>query len=429
MALTLDGKNIFFSVDEFESLCTQVPVDPHHRIVTDLMADLLQLLKNLASAEKIKSKILLIPMDDRQRYKKAIRYILFTYPYIQTRLVKSIPIAYLNSGHLFDEYIAALTRDNADYVDLLYGINSSRTLAIYSQVSEKLKGITITTTSRSGIRGLFSRRIFATTLTYENEKAFLQTKRKEHVTVVDNFNNELGIGTGGAFRRQWDGLGLLDSTPQSTMAFIEDKAKNATKASRREFFDGLKNSRYSPSESYRPELNLQKDRHISEAELNRFHPILATMMSVPDSCERHAMFVNSVRRSCKYGIAMVVSNPSYQAVQAKVHFVLDGLGDLGKLAYKVPTYKDTPKKSGEFNQDYVAITTSELCFCARYWDQVKNTVIFYVNGREVPPPWEADYTVASDATGSQLYSNQEAWLCYQLSHEIFGKKPFPLNLS
>jgi hypothetical protein len=136
----------------------------------------------------------------------------------------------------------------------------------------------------------------------------------------------------------------------------------------------------------------------------------------------HARFVYGVRRACKGGLAMVASDPQYRQANAQVHFILDGLGDLGAVAYKYPL----PGKG-----EYVAITSSELGFCFRYWNDpqfpLSAVVKLYVNGDRVTPPWDANWTKA-DAVGNNVFSNQEAWLRYGLYRSIVqpGGKAFPV---
>jgi len=78
---------------------------------------------------------------------------------------------------------------------------------------------------------------------------------------------------------------------------------------------------------------------------------------------------------------------------------------------------------------FVAITTSELLFCYRYWRDpvfpLSAVVKFYVNGSKVRAPWEGDWRL-NDFNGRAVVSNQEAWLRYDLARSMRSvARPFP----
>jgi hypothetical protein len=145
----------------------------------------------------------------------------------------------------------------------------------------------------------------------------------------------------------------------------------------------------------------------------------------------HARMVKAVRRACKGGIALVASLQAYRDNGAKVHFLLDRMGDLGRIARK--DFLDTPE-----NDTYVPITTSELCFCFRHWDSVcyrrggetklKDIVNFYCNGARVFAPWKGEWR-RHDCFGVPVFSNPEAWARYGLYRKLVGSDThgFPGN--
>ena len=380
MAFTIDGVAVTFDRATFEQLCKEEKVTWAVSSLKGLRS--LLSAKVAPSGAAIVAEIRKIPADKRVKYKDAIKYVLFSWPGV-------IPQSQMNpvtEGRMLDrlgfQAMFASMDGATDCVDLQYGISGARGLAPYK----------------------------------------LTTGR---VRFADDFNNASNLGTGAAFSRMWQGYGDLSATPQTVAASYRQgekadpttgRVRGIAQATRSDYVEGMLASRYSPTRSFgEGPKQLKKDTQQSLQTMAGIHG----QKEAKEHFVQHARFVRSVRRACKGGIAMAASNPSYRAVDAKVHFVLDGLGDLGKMA----------KKDKIAGKDYVAITSSELAFCCRYWNDrdfpLSGVVKLYVNGQRVLPPWEADWTVV-DAENKNVYSNQEAWLRYLLCQELIGtKKPFP----
>jgi hypothetical protein len=107
-----------------------------------------------------------------------------------------------------------------------------------------------------------------------------------------------------------------------------------------------------------------------------------------------------IRRACKLGIAMVATDPSFLNRQAKIHFALDHM-DLELCAQKAPRVLEGRLKK--------PITTSEICYVFRYWEQLKNVVIFYVGMKSVAAPWEEDWEENSIGNKTVVKASKSAW--------------------
>jgi hypothetical protein len=380
MPFTIDNVTVTFDMATFEALCTEEKVTWSRSSLKDLRAKLAT--TPAPGGGAILQEIRKIPMDKRLKYKPALKYVLFSWPGVVDP-TKMNPVADGRmAGRLDFQGMFATMNGGTDFVDLQYGISGARAMTPYR----------------------------------------LTTGR---VRFADDFNNASNLGTGAAFKRSWQGYGFLDAKKSTiTAAFRkgeqaddQGRTRGIASATRNEYVEGMLGSRYSPTRSLgEGAKKLTKDTQQSLQTMAGIHG----QKHAQEHFVQHARFVKSVRRACKGGIAMVASHPGYRGVDAKVHFVLDGLGDLGKMARK----DKLPAKG-----DYVAITSSELAFCCRYWNNrefpLNGVVKFYINGDRVYAPWEADYTVA-DAQTNNVYSNQEAWLRYQLCQElIVPPKPFP----
>lgn len=110
----------------------------------------------------------------------------------------------------------------------------------------------------------------------------------------------------------------------------------------------------------------------------------------------------AIRRACKFGIGMAAQTLRWENPVARIHFVLDGV-DLPKVA-----------SSGQSGKDrFVAITTSEIRYVYRYWEELKGTVIFYVNMEQVAAPWEEDWELESiKGKECMVSSGFKAWESY-----------------
>lgn len=376
MPYAIGGNPVQFQMAEFERLATTEGAKWGSSSLKKLRT-LLQRTAPPLQRQEILFELNKVPLPKRTKYKKAIKYLMFHFPNMVPAGDMTASTGLIPNRLDFQAYYA--TMDPAtEYVDLMYGISMARTYAPYQ----------------------------------------LQNGR---VGQADDFNNASNIGTGLAFQRQWPGFGTLDATPDSTRQDVLRGAPNRGQVrsdfARSAHINGLLGTRYSPTSVYAtPTSHLTKDAHKSRADMVGMHG-----RNADSHFWAHARFVKAVRRACKGGIAMVASSPLYTNVNAKIHFVLDGLGDLGMIARKDPL----PNKG-----DYVAITTSELCFCCRYWDDpqypLRDVVKFYVDGARVYAPWEADWTI-NDALNNSVISNQEAWKRYQLCRDVLVPqgKQFP----
>ena len=375
MPFTINNTALTFSITEFDRIAREC--HPSINLNNSSLSRLRELLQQ-APANILKQEVSLrisrMSQAKRIKYKKVIKYVAFHCGAISQGIVLNM----LANGRIphkynFQRYYATMDT-STDYVDLMYGIAQSRRFAPYQlAVSRPLQ--------------------------------------------CDDFNNASNIGTGLAFGRQWDGSGLLNITRQETLDSIQRGGALGnvrSDASRQVFANGLLASRYNPTDAYNmPNDKILKDTHHNRATIEAQHPDTHRGRQAANRHYwAHARMVKGVRRACKGGIAMVASSPLYRAVNAKVHFVLDGLGDLGTMARK----DSLPNKD-----DYVAITTSELAFCCRYWNDpdypLRDIVKFYVNGNRVYAPWDAEWTLP-DANGAGVRSNQEAWLRYQYASQI-----------
>lgn len=386
MPFTINNTLVTFSIAEFDriaQLCNSSVRFGNSSL--DNLRALLTRTSPPVQKQEVSLRISRMSHAKRSKYKKVIKYVSFHCSAISQNLVlNAVANGRLTNRLNFQSYYA--TMDAAtDYVDLMYGIAPARSYAPYRlTVGRPLQ--------------------------------------------CDDFNNASNIGTGVAFQRLWTGAGLLNVTRQDAMDSIRrGVGVNAlgdirNEATRQVFSNGLLASRYNPADVFTMESNrLLKDTHQDRSVIRSQHPdTILGRRAADQHYWAHARMLKGIRRACKGGIAMVASSSLYQNVDAKVHFVLDGLGDLGSMARK----DSLPNKD-----DYVAITSSELAFCCRYWNDtnypLRNVVKFYVNGNRVHAPWEADWYL-NDATGTQVYSNQEAWLRYLYSHEsVSGPKSLP----
>ncbi len=380
MAFTIDGTVVQFNLATFESLCKEEKANWLVSSMKGLRSSLSA--KTQPSAAQVKQEILAIPGDKRKKYKDALKYLIFSWP----GMVDPNKMNVVTSGKITDrigfQAMFKTMDSTTDFADLQYGISGARAMTPYRLTSGRVR-------------------------------------------FADDFNNASNLGTGSAFERTWQGYGFLTATNSSVeqkfrtgeKQDLNGKTRGIAQTTRDEYVEFMLASRYSPVRSLGESgKKLKKDTQQSLQTMTGIHGKKQAQLHF----QQHARFVRSVRRACKGGIAMVASHQGYRAVDAKVHFVLDGLGDLGKMARK-----DALPGKG----DYVAITSSELCFCCRYWDDptypLSPVVKFYINGDRVLPPWQADYTDA-DAEGNNVYTNQEAWLRYLLCQELIGtKKAFP----
>jgi|GEM_PF-2661500 len=380
--LSINGAQLSFSMDEFNRLARDAGAVFGNRVFKSELETLRELLTRAVppvQPQEVIRTIDLMPLEKRQKYRKLIDYVAFHFPDL-IHSSELTPIPDPRTGTSFHTEFALM--QPGDYVDLVYGLSLERGLAPYSGVNARY---------------------------------------------CDKFNRAANVGNGVAFGREWIGAGRLDTTVASATASITQTAnipglkEGITQANRRVHVNGLMASRLSPVTALQMERRrLRKDLHKTPAQIQSWNNLPDGSWLIQDHLWAHARMVKAVRRACKGGIAMVASSPAYQAVNAKIHFVLDGLGDLGAVAMKRPLPNRGP---------FVAITTSELLFCYRYWRDpvfpLSAVVKFYVNGSKVRAPWEGDWRL-NDFNGRAVVSNQEAWLRYDLARSMRSvARPFP----
>ncbi|TXF99242.1 hypothetical protein [Massilia arenae] len=369
------GERLTFSQEEFDRLARKAGAvfgNRVHKSELQALRDLLTRRSPPVAAADVLGAISQIPLQKREKYKEVIRYIAFHYAdMIDNGAI--IAVADPRIGTTFaQEYALMLPGDN---VDLIYGARSGRGLPPYTGVGAR---------------------------------------------ICDNFNNAANIGNGLAFGRTWDGTGGWGVKASAATASIVGTAditgprEGISQLTRRAHVTGLMASRMNPATA----LEMDREKLRKDLQKTPFRIQLANGYSNPKDMRiarhlwAHARMVKGVRRACKGGIAMVASSPAYIRVNAKIHFVLDALGDLGRVAIKKPLTDSSP---------YVAITASELLFCYRYWNDpvyaLSLVVKFYVNGDRVIAPWEGDWRI-NDYSGNPVVSNQEAWLRYGLAGEL-----------
>lgn len=367
-----------FDLSEFTRRVNQD--NPKYRQRASSLNDLVQLIQKKASVAQIKTVLETIPADKVKAYEYSLRYLIDHYPnMVNTLDCKPESHTVIASGTTVG--FEACVQGHDIRGDLLYGVHPARTLSTY-KLSDGSK-----------------------------------------MTICDNYNNAAKIGTGLAFARQWDGTGVLGSTKTDVSKAINRVIDNPaaaltqhdlTNSRFRAYAQGLMQSRYSPADTIDlPDRRVQKDTHKTLEQIKAVNS-RANKADLKQHQMAHAHFFKAVRRACKGGIAMVASSPEFVTKGAKVHFLLDGMGDLGKVTRK------------EFFNTCTPITSSELTFCFRYWDTLKTVVNFYLNGEQVKAPWESNW-VANDANGKEVKANKEAWLRYGYYRQLTGRAatPFP----
>ena len=322
MPFTINGNAVTFNAAEFDRIARRC--HPNINFGNSSLNALRRLLTRAAppvQKAEVNLAISQMSLAKREKYKHVIRYVAFHSPAISQNLVLN-PVA---NGRLpnrlnFLNYYATMDA-TTDYVDLMYGIAPARSYVPYRLPAGRP----------------------------------LQ---------CDDFNNASNIGTGLAFGRQWNGSGLLDNTRQDAIDSIRRGGPLGdirNEATRQVFSNGLLATRYNPGDVYNLDnQKMLKDTHQNLGTVQAQHRNnRAGRRTAEQHYWAHAKMLKGIRRACKGGIAMVASSALYRNVDAKVHFVLDDLGDLGTMARK----DSLPNKD-----NYVAITSSELAFCCRYWN-------------------------------------------------------------
>jgi hypothetical protein len=389
MSYRINGNLVKFDSIEFKRLLGEETSYREKAFTYALEKFLSKTTNPVASRDEVIEFLKKIPHDLKlkSKYKKLIKYVVFHWPNMipLNKVVKMNAIMPRLLG--FEDFYA--TKDgNTDFTDLIYGASSGRSKPIYQKGGQPRQ--------------------------------------------ADHLNNASNLGTGVAFQTTWHGTGLLNASPETVVnSFRQGQPQSewkggVTNNTRNAYVNGLLGTRYSPENVFKLQnIKVVKDTYLPLDVIisrNFNNDGIPPRDNVEERFWAHARFIKSVRSACKGGIAMVASSPLYTGINARVHFVLDTLGDLG-----VRARKDSRNLNEKDN--FVAITTSELCFCFRYWMNsefpLKEVVFFYVNGLRVHPPWDFDWSI-TDASGHKVYSNQEAWLRYGLFLEVMGSaKPFP----
>ncbi|MCG8609740.1 MAG: hypothetical protein MI864_04310 [Pseudomonadales bacterium] len=219
-----------------------------------------------------------------------------------------------------------------------------------------------------------------------------------HSNYCDEYNNHFGIGNGNAFRGIRD---LSNSNKRSHVIDYTGKQRPRSNSTNQKMFqqvyhDTLMNSSFAPNTVF----------NLNESQLKKEKRDGRDLLELQWS--------KSIRKACKHGIKMIATQPAFTTGGAKIHFVLDGMGDLTKVAFKEPLNKSAP---------YVSITSSELTFVYRNWEKLnlESCVNFYVNAQRVPAPWN-DHWSLQDGLGGKVSSGYGAWLRYQMKRRILKGK-------
>ena len=313
------------------------------------------------AAQTVIDRIKQLSLSKRSKYYEALKYALLNYRIDDRIRVKkggrSMPVMSTRSFH--DNY-------QPEYGDLIYGIHGSRSHGMYKYIDG------------NSVWG------------------------KDH-HYCDQFNNHIGVGTGANTNHFKE--------HHNDYFFRVYRFNNAIKTASQTnppermgaFFDLLVGSRFAPEGAY----------NASEAELKNNY--IKSTDKLVDVKQRLA-----IRRACKAGILAVATQKAFTESVARIHFILDGLGDLSDIALK--------RKRGA-EKTYLPITSSELTFCFRKWwlppINLFRIVQFYVNAKEVPAPWVENWE-KRDATGKMVKSGYYAWHRYSIYRDLLRA---PLGLT
>lgn len=352
-----------WSLDEFERLVSNKDSGGARSTVGFLqkkssLSGLMSLLRSKPAALPTPAPFVLkevrsIPLDKRQKYSAALEYLIWNYPYLVDELPSTQPnILPTEFGRNYSPKCG----------HLVYGIHPGRMLQIY----------------------------YRSTLMF-----------------CDDFNNHFGIGKGQAFKAA-KGMSSVAAVA-AVKGYVANELPSRNETSdeallRVAYYDCLMGSKYAPDSVF----------SMREAQLRAEDKIIGRKRMPRNLLEmQHS---KAIRRACKNGIKMVASMPQFTLAKAKIHFILDCMGDLGDVAQKKPLKN---------NEGYVSITSSEVAFCFRYWSdpqlKLSQCVYFYVNGHRVPAPWE-DVWYKKDGNGKVVSSNYPMWQRYGLKRELIKGK-------
>lgn len=367
------GSQMAFQLAVFRQLANDAGYKPS-RFSTRSMDPVIALMQNNAPALNIMAAINNIAVAKREKYREAIQYFALEYPGVVPAHLIQNGAAFIPGRPTFQQAFYGTPHNPLADGDLIYGR------------SEQNEG--------------------RDSLPYLPPNAANPAGNNRHKPWrLDEFNNAANLGTGLAFDQTWNGIsgGPLNAANIRNTALADRNTPNFGPGGGRPVFqqpqyqaylDGLFASKYSPDRA----VNIKK----KQLEKHNWRKQPAQMVtpanfSADKAAVAHARFFKAIRRICKGGIAMVAT--SAQFVNARVHFVLDGLGDLGQVARKQNIGNALP------------ITSSELCFTCRHWQTLDGKVLFWLNGQQVHPPWELDWS-ANDSNGNVVHAGQESWLRY-----------------
>lgn len=117
---------------------------------------------------------------------------------------------------------------------------------------------------------------------------------------------------------------------------------------------------------------------------------------------QYGYLYRALRRACKHGIRMATVRDD----QPLIHFILDDI-DMQKVCDRKNPFKVDVAGKGQTEP----ITSSELRFVYRNWNDLQKNVHFYVNLELMAPPWIADWAKV-DVTGKVLISKIAWWEAY-----------------
>ncbi len=244
-------------------------------------------------------------------------------------------------------------------------------------------------------------------------KTLVQGNQKPNWNIIDNYNDyfflggAVDFGSKGSYSKA---VGQMNARIHTVFKDTVDKnpgnnfpSKTSEQLLQRtSYAQDLQKSRFSPARV----LEAPSDKVGSEG----FTKNLSGSKKAAQEQNRSYL---AIRRACKFGIAMVATSAAF--VGCTIHFVLDGL-DLKDVAQKNP-------RVGYGGRTAVSITTSELRYVYRNWNDLRNRLKFYVNLDEVAAPWVQDWSLIpiGQTLPNPLKAYRDEWLAYGQERVQSGK--------
>jgi len=237
-------------------------------------------------------------------------------------------------------------------------------------------------------------------------------RQKPNWNIIDNYNDYFFLGGNvdfsgatGSYSKALGELYARLSAITGQRATIDQSStwKKETQLTQRvAYVTELERSRFSPLNSFTADPN--------KVAREGFTPGISG--SADAALQQNRSYL-AIRRACKFGIGMVASDMAFAG--CKIHFVLDGL-NLSDVATKAP-------RAGYGGRTAVPITTSEIRYVFRKWNDLRNTVIFYVNLNSVNPPWEDDWSLqpVDNMPPNPLRAYKGQWDAYGQQRAASGK--------